>query len=267
MSKLFTTNYVVSNLKNKKIVLISDIHYYDKKMKDLLDSIYEKITLEKPNYICIPGDIIDERYIYDEEVFIGFLHKISFISPVIISIGNHEIKTKTDNDDYYDEKLFCKIRNIKNLYLLENESIELDDFSFTGLYFSKVAYKENRLAKKEVNHVINKYFPNGINSNKYKIVLCHSPFILIHAKETKLYKDCDLILSGHTHAGITPIFLNKLTKRVLVSPAKHILPKDSYGYLKEHKTIVSSGITRLSHFNVFRNFNFLFKGEVVIIKF
>ncbi len=265
MYKLFTTNYIISSKFNKKIVMISDIHYYDKKMSSILNEVVSEIKTIHPSYICIPGDIIDERYICDKEIFIDFLNELSSISPVIVSIGNHEIKTKTDHESFYDKKLFKEIRKINNLYLLENESIELDEFSFTGLYFKEEAYKENKSSEEEIRKVIDKYFRNGIKSDKYKIVLSHSPFVLASVKDSKLYQNSDLILSGHTHAGITPIIFHKITKRVFVSPAKHILPKDSYGYLKKHKTIVSSGIIRLSHFNPFRKFNFLFKGEIVVI--
>lgn len=267
MSKIFITNYEVSNNMNKKILLISDLHYYDQSMTSLLNTIYKKAMELEPNYICIAGDVVDERYIFDKEVLISFLKKLSSISPVMVCIGNHELKTKNEEDDFYDKTLFDEIRNIENLHLLENETFETNDFSFTGLYFNSLSYKENKKGKRAASKIVNEHFLDGIHSDKYKIVLSHSPYILINMKKSKLYKDADLILSGHTHAGISPLIMPRLTGKVLISPAKHLFPSNSYGYLKNNKTIVSSGIVRLSHFNPFHKFNFLFKGEIVLIKF
>jgi predicted MPP superfamily phosphohydrolase len=86
-------------------------------------------------------------------------------------------------------------------------------------------------------------------------------------KASKLYETSDLILCGHTHAGLTPRWFILLTGRCFITPHRRLFPKNSYGYLKENKTIVSAGITKLSHFNPFRYFNFLYSGEIVVIDF
>ena len=88
-------NYDVEGQINKKIVVLADIHYYDQKDMKKLNKIRDKVKDINPDYICIPGDLTDEAFIYDEDLLIKFLKGLSSICKVIISIGNHElIKTK-----------------------------------------------------------------------------------------------------------------------------------------------------------------------------
>ena len=59
--------YNISGNIDKTIVLISDIHYTNKKDIKHLYKVLNKIKRIRPNYICIPGDLIDKTYIKDEE--------------------------------------------------------------------------------------------------------------------------------------------------------------------------------------------------------
>ena len=132
--KIITKQYKIYSELNKKIVLISDIHYSNRNDIDNLNTILEKIKSVKPDYICIPGDIIDKSKIDDESLFIGWLKKISSISHVIISIGNHEYYIDKHNEvfglnkDFYD-----RLSRINNLYVLDNKNIVFDNINFIGL--------------------------------------------------------------------------------------------------------------------------------------
>jgi hypothetical protein len=267
MNRFYIAKYKVASTVTSRIVLISDIHYYNKKMKILLDKIVYKIKNLQPNYICIPGDFIDERDIYDKEYLLDFFSSLKDIAPVIISIGNHEVKNKHDKLDKMNQELFDDIKSIKNVYLMNNSSLEIDDIRFTCLTFPITSYKENKKSYLKTLETLTDKYPDGLLKNKYNVVLSHSPFTLLHKKvrTTNFYDSCDLILSGHTHGGLTPAFIANATKRVFITPEQHLFPKNSYGYLKSEKTIVSSGITKLSHFNPFRKFNFLFSSEIVVI--
>lgn len=268
MRKFKITNYSISSSVNKRIVLLSDIHYYDKKMVPLLDEIYSKVSLINPDYICIPGDFIDEREIFDEKYFLEFLKKLGSLCPVVISLGNHEAKTRKDCTDKVDEKFMNRIRYIDNVYLLDNSSWINNDIRFTGITLPYDAYDEKKTSYLSVLKILDKHFKEGFRKDKMNIVLSHSPYTLLYPKvmQHKLYTSVDLILSGHTHGGLTPAWICKLIKRTLITPQKHLFPKNSYGYLKKEKTIVSSGITKLSHFNPFRFFNFLFRSEIVVVE-
>lgn len=268
MTKFYFTKYEVSSTTNKRIVLISDIHYYNKKMYSLLENIYLNINAAKPDCICIPGDFIDERSIYDEEIFLNFLKKLGTICPVIISIGNHETKTKHDHLDQLNVSFMNQIDKIENIHLLNNTSWVHENIRFTGLTFPYESYTEKKESSKVVWNTLNEKFDKGVRKDKFNIVLSHSPYCLLYkkVKEHKLYQSADLVLCGHTHGGLTPPFLYRILNHAFISPQRHLFPKNSYGYLKEEKTIVSSGITKLSHMNPFRHFNFLFSSEIVIIE-
>ncbi len=268
MRNLKKTCYTVSAPIDSKIVLISDIHYYNGKMKNILDKIIAQTKILVPDYICIPGDFIDERTIYDEEVFLQFLTELSIICPVVISIGNHDVKNKIDKREHRNKHLFSCIENIKNIHFLDNTSWTSGKLCFTGLTLPWYSYQEKIDSYHKTLSTLHKHYPMGLEKKrKYNIVLSHSPFTLLHPKVIthKLYEDTNLILSGHTHGGLTPTFLLNLTKRAFITPKRHLFPKYAYGYIRDKKTIVSSGITKLSHVNPFKFLNFLYNGEIVII--
>lgn len=267
MTRFHIAKYKIKCSVDKRIVMLSDIHYYNKKMENVLCAIVRQIKRLEPNYICIPGDFIDERIIQDKEYFLIFLNSLKEIAPVTLSIGNHEVKTKKDKLEYMDQELFDEIRNISNVHLLNNASWESEHLRFTCVTFPFVSYEEKKKSYMKTLEALQKNYPDGLTKDKYNIVLSHSPFILLHneVQKTKFYRDSDLILSGHTHGGLTPAWIANLTHHVFITPEQHLFPKNSYGYLKKEKTIVSSGITKLSHFNPFHCFNFLFSSEIVVI--
>ena len=88
--KIQNKTYNIKSNINKKIVLISDIHYSSKKDIKNLNIVLDRIKKINPDYICIPGDTIDKSEIKDSVQFINWLKKLTKISKVIVSIGNHE---------------------------------------------------------------------------------------------------------------------------------------------------------------------------------
>ena len=68
MGKIIKKNYDIESKINKKIVLLSDIHYYNKKDIKKLNKILKKIQSINPDYICISGDLIDEAKSMNEEI-------------------------------------------------------------------------------------------------------------------------------------------------------------------------------------------------------
>lgn len=249
---------------NQKIVLISDIHYYDKRNIKHLNKLLDKIRKVSPNYICIPGDIIDQSKVHDEDDFIEWLHNLSKISKVIISLGNHEFYLSKQSKVYeLNDNLLKKIKSLDNVYLLDNENIIIDDINFIGVTLPPEYYhnEENQI------DILKYLYKFKTYKSYYNVLLCHSPINISNPNVLKNF-DIDLILCGHMHGGITPRILRFIFKnRGLVSPSKHLLPKVCYGKLKVCDTdiIITSGITVLSHINKFRRFNFLFESEMVTI--
>lgn len=249
-------------IKNKKIFLISDLHIGIGFNIKKLDKIKKEIEKEIPNYICIPGDIIDNTNIIKdkEDIVINFLKDISTNTKVIISLGNHDIcrliRDKKGKRWEYDKRddFFNKIRNIKNVYLLENEIYTDKDICFIGLSLSYEYYKTTgesiNILEKELNALNVK-----IDKNKYNVLLCHSPHRLTNERiiKTKIMKDIDLILSGHMHNGMVHPIMELIWKgnKGIITPTKELFPKAKVTRgrinLNDKNLIISGGITKLSN--------------------
>ena len=271
MGRIIKKNYDVEAKLNKKIVILSDIHYYSKKDIKKLNKVLKKLEFIKPNYICIPGDLIDEAKINDKELLLEWLTKLSKICKVIISVGNHELFITKKHIPTFNTGLIEQIKNIDNIIYLDNEIYNDSNINFIGITLPiDYYYKYN-----EDSEYFIKYFNEKFNKidNKYNILLCHSPISIANKEvidKLKIGKKINLVLSGHMHGGITPNWLKKLLKgRGLISPRRKILEKNCYGLNKINNTnfVISSGITVASHINSFRFLDIFFSSEISVINF
>lgn len=270
VSKVVFENYTVLNNKklDTKIVLISDLHYYDHNNMPIFNLVINEIEKINPDYICIPGDFIDGSTVYSEELFLGWLTNLGKICPIIMSYGNHDVKNKGNKTENRNNQLLDKITKIHNMHLLDNEIYEVNNIRFIGLTLPAKSYDEEHISIKCTKKQIETYFNEELKHDKYNILLAHSPLAILKHKieELPFIKSIDLILSGHTHGGLTPKWLSLvLVNRGLVSPMKHLLTKYEKGYIKEKRTIVSSGITKFSKVNPFHAFNRFTTSEITEI--
>ena len=268
MARISKVSYKVKSDLNKTIVLISDLHYYSKKDLAKLNLVLDEIKTIKPDFICIPGDFIDEARVYDLDLFVDYLNKLSKISKIVISIGNHDITIRKSSSEYYNKKLFEQIKKNKSIYLLNNEIKEIGNIRFIGINLG-FNYYDYTNSKNEFVKQFNKI--KEVDSKKYNILLCHCPMVVTKDEIVdKINSKVDLVLCGHMHGGITPKSLLKILKnRVLISPEKHhFFVKDSYGYIKKKNIeyIITSGVTKLSHSSHISFFDKLYSSEIVKIK-
>lgn len=260
--------YNLSNKYHRRIVLISDIHYYKKNIIQNLNELSKHIKSLNPDYICITGDLVDDQNIKDKDILINWLKDLSKISKVFISLGNHEFYYNHKLQDSYDKSLFDKIDRIKNVYVLNNQVHSEYGINFIGITLPKEYYDldEN---EQELIYFMNKKYPHL--SKGYNVLLVHSPATI--AQPDVIYnlrckKDINLILSGHMHAGLTFEWAKKILRgRGIIAPNYGFFKKYCYGIynIDDIKLIISSGITKLSKSHIFGVFNFLYKSEVVII--
>lgn len=263
--RIINKKYNLSNKLNKSIVLISDIHYYSKKDIILLNKVLDNIKKIKPDYICITGDTLDNSNINDLNLLIEWLSKLTNICKVIMVLGNHEYYYNKKNNIYkLNDSYINKIKNINNLYFLDNQNKVIDSINFIGLTLPIEHYQFFSENKEDFKRYIKNI---KINKKYYNILLCHSPINIV--KEEIINKiDVDLVLCGHTHGGIVPRFLRFIFKQSgLISPQKTLFPKNVYGNikLKNKNIIITSGIKVISesHFKILKN---LLASEVVEIK-
>lgn len=258
------TNYRVFNNKNinKRIVVLADIHYYQKSEIKRLNKISNDVFKLNPDYICIPGDMFDESFVKDEEIFIEWLKKLSNKFKIFIVLGNHDMIVYNTNKKVLNYKFLSHIDSINNIHVLLNDEIIVDDIRFIGFtyyhrYDDDSDYLVRHLNKKNYNY----------SSDKYNILLCHSPISMLERyDDIDIFNSIDLSIYGHMHGGLMPTMFRKIFKdRGFVNPRTYLFPKYCYGYIKKKKAIISTGITKLSHKNPFYKFNFLFRSEIVVI--
>lgn len=258
--KIINKIYNIEGHINKSIVLISDIHYSNKKDIKRLNYVLDNIKKIKPDYICIPGDITNKSIINDEEYLIDWLKKLTLICKVIVSIGNHEFYINKWKKIYgLNKELLKKISKIDNLYILDNKNIIIDEINFMGITIPIEYYKINKSVED-----YNKLF-DALKTNKkyYNILLCHSPVDIVNEELLK-NRNINLILCGHTHGGaVLEIFRPIFKNNGFISANYKLFPKNVYGMLQIESTaiITTSGLKVLP----FKLLNKLFSLEIVKI--
>lgn len=266
--KISKTYYKLDSSNNKRIILLSDIHYFNKKILPNLYEILNCIKKLNPDYICIVGDLVDDKNIKDQELLVKWLKDLSKICRVFISLGNHDFYYNHKPEDTYDKELFNEIDYLKNVYVLDNQVHSEYGINFIGVTLPN-DYYDNGEEKEDLIYFMNKKYP--FLSKGYNVMLIHSPYRISESrvlKKIKCHKNIDLILSGHMHGGLTFNFLKKILKgRGIINPQKGMFRKFCYGSYKVDKTdiIISSGITKLSKSHKIGMLDFLYDSEIVII--
>lgn len=266
------------DIKETKIVLFSDIHYYQGYKQKILDRLLTQTKIAQPDYICIAGDVLDYSSVSDFKVLFKWLEQLSNIAPLLVVLGNHDEKNgnmghwKSLKNKEYVEGL----KQLKNVYLLDNTTKTFNDISFYGFNLSYQYYEEQHedynIFKEEVKNL-----DPSFNKDNYNIILFHSPInIYKYIKENNKhpFNKCDLILSGHMHNGCLPYCIshpiNKLlkTSRSLISPLRKIFPDFSHGrlYNKVKDGYIYEGVCKFSKSTrFFHKLDFIYQKNIQII--
>lgn len=244
MSASNKTQITYSNIYNNKvtndikIASISDIHIFDKTNPKELEFIVKLLYFNKPNYICILGDLIDSPKLINknEEKIITFLNQLSKISPVFLILGNHDYISRNNNicREDYNKDFFKKIDNMDNINLLDDKIMYLDDITIMG-YTEKINVYHDRNINSFYNDFSKKEELYKIKKDKPGIALIHSPEPLRYLNNMNLLKSYDLILSGHYHNGCMPSFLEKvwpIKNGGIITSSRELFPKDVRGIEK-----------------------------------
>lgn len=262
--------YNSKTLKDITLIHLADIHFNKKTKDKKLEKIKEEIYKNNPDYIVITGDTIDEPSVLKDKQklkkLLIFLTDISNNSKVIISLGNHDI---FKNEDH---KFFKNLNDLKNIYVLNNESYVDESIYISGFTLpNKYYYNINREESKEllIEH-LQKYKKLTTNLPAFipKVSLIHSPMKLVDTDVLTILKEYDLLLSGHTHGGMVPKILSKFFKKNqgIIAPNKKILPDIARGKIernifnKKITIIITSGVTKLGEksASILSNLNFLY---------
>lgn len=252
-----TTDYIYNDKVNKDITIIhfADIHFSITSKLSRLLKLVDYVKKIKPDYIMITGDTIDNPSIIKKDKIkelIIFLTRLGEVSPVFISLGNHDI---ISNEDYL---FFESLNSIKNINILNNKSYQDKNICVIGMtlpsnYYYNISRKESSAV---LVHFINNEFKELHHTNKVVpiILLVHSPICLNNQEVLKAMQNADIVLSGHTHRGMVPKCLDILFKdnRGIIAPNKEFFPKVAKGKMeydingKKITIIINGAITKLS---------------------
>lgn len=159
------------------IVMLSDLHVGYHNPVGELNRWVTLVNREHPDLVLIAGDIIDGhmRPLIDEGMASAFRR---LQAPVVACLGNHEYYSGIDN-----ALLFYRQAGIR---LLRDEAIDTLGINIVG--------RDDRTNKHRKSlHTL----MNGLDRNRYTIVLDHQPYHLEEAER----EGADFQLSGHTHYG------------------------------------------------------------------
>lgn len=197
------------DVKDSLILCISDLHYTKKLGFNLLYLLNEKIKNINPNYICFLGDLCDDDS-YDD--VINWLNNLSKVAPIYFIYGNHDIEKYKIEDKTYRVHSYLpadiknQIQNIDNLSILkDNESESINGINFIGANYYHYTHVDDLIT------YMNRHTPN-FDQNDFNIILSHNPKIMEIKTFEKLnrnyQKNINCIISGHTHNGLVPPFLD-----------------------------------------------------------
>ena len=272
-----TTRYDLYNKNNIKIMIMSDIHF-SKCVKDKkLNYITKYINKEQPNYILIPGDLIDSNndieVLNEKDRLINWLKEISKNTITLISLGNHDIFRRINGKRVYfkNEELINEIDNINNIYVLDNTNYEDDN-----IYVSGITQNYKYFEHENIEILLDDLEKNNLiihpNNDKLKILLIHSPSNLDKQIIMEKLIDFDYIICGHMHNRCVPPMLSEIWRstRGIITPTKKFFKKYERNTLKhkDDKILVNGPVTTFQHVSgFFKVFNFLFPTYISIMNF
>lgn len=252
------SRYTVSSEKvsgSFRILFLSDLHgrSFGKNNRRLLS----KIEAEKPDLICMVGDIVN-RDADDEEVsaMCELIHAAAQIAPVYFSLGNHEASyIKANGTALADRLTAAGAIVLDNRYLdLSIRSTDVRIGGYSGCY--RIPHMDTGDPEEQTR--LTAFADDFEDTDRFKLLLNHIPLIWLDWD----YRDrfpVDLVLSGHYHGGIVRI---PILEQGLYAPYVGKLPPYTKGMFEGKKAtcILTTGMAGQS--GIPRFFN---PPEIVVV--
>lgn len=255
MIKIRINNYVLSSPKldkNKKIINMSDIHSNIEALKKIRKILEQEKSKEKVDCICIPGYVVDTIDDFRNEQMIKELSKIGNITKTFISLGNHEFIGSDCKKYMY---FFNELSSCSNCSCLVHEcdSEILDKDIIINAINMPLSYYEDGESKISAHKFIEKIKLN-VEESKFNILLSHTPNWIFKNNKVinnlKILENIDMILCGHNHGGLMPVFLQDIINNHygLVGPYSKIFQPNAYGTYNDEgiSILISNGVTKIS---------------------
>ena len=295
MKAMNITNYKLYNDKNNeefRICSMSDLHY-NEKLKMILSNI-EKL---RPNYMMIPGDLIDSTdsiiELKNKRRLLLWLKEMSEISKIFISLGSHDYyklsidgnKSKDNWNLEFVSNFIEEINDEKNINVLNNDSYKDNNIFVTG-YTQSIEYYNPLLNKKSgifTHNCENKQVMleelkklkdkiQNIPNDTVNFMMIHSPIYLKDKEIIENINEYDYYISGHMHNGLVPPVINELWKssRGIIGPTRDLFPKNARNTLryKNDKLIVNGALSTFhENHGMFSKLNFIYPSYMCVIDF
>lgn len=229
-----TVNKQVEEIDSLNVVLIADLHMGYSIGEDHIKEMVEKVNAQKPDIICIAGDIYDNDFdaVKDPDAIAEELSNMSSTYGTYACWGNHDVNQVIlggftfDNEPVieHDSRMDDFLRKAK-INLLADETVLIDDkFYVSGRVDGEKPATENG-ARKTPDELL-----KGIDNSKPIFMIYHEPDEFSEISEA----GTDLLLCGHTHDG-------QLFPANIITAIKW---ENSCGYLKKGNmhNIVTSGV-------------------------
>lgn len=197
MHRVTVTEYTVSTDKNIRskgydIVFLSDLHFGTTMEQEQLEKYCAEISARRPDAVILGGDIVDESTTLSQvrESF-RTLGEIDSAYGVWYVYGNHDKGAYDSACDYTPEELAEAVSQA-GIGILEDETVMLNgELSLTGRR-DRLDARRNKITRKKTKTLLKK-----AAQDSYHILADHQP----RKMEENEDAGCDLMLSGHTHAG------------------------------------------------------------------
>ena len=248
--------YTDKDIEDFRLAVFSDLHYYEKYSKKLLNKIIKQVRDANADYIVIVGDILDSSDCTQLDGLKDFLTTLAKITTTIVIVGNHDAKEGYRHhwSSNTNEELIELLNSIDNLYCLDDSNYINKGICFYGFNMSYEYYDKNEpyeLFEEEMKELKPK-----LSDKNYNITLVHSPINIYRYLKNNIGHELnktDLILSGHMHNGCLPYWFSNMinktfhTSRSFASPNKAYFPKYGQGRVYERDGYIYQGIKKFSH--------------------
>ena len=179
-----------------RLVLLSDLHYGVSMSDGQLQKIADRISRENPDIVVLDGDIVDENTTSEQmKSAFHILGTIDSKYGIYYTYGNHDKNNYSTTPNYTAEQLAETIKR-NDIQILEDDTAVINDEVVLIGRADRGYGNENRQTIFDLTSKLDK--------KQEWVVLDHQPADYENVKKA----GCDIILSGHTHAGqIWPVGL------------------------------------------------------------
>lgn len=164
----------------RRLVFISDVHLGQIYNERRVENIVEVINAQRPDLVCIGGDLFDGTTAPDIKKFAAPLAGIKAPLGTYFITGNHE--------EYGDANAFMAAIRAAGVRVLEDELVDVEGVQLVGVDYTASANKDAFRAILE---------RLSIDTQKPAILLRHEPKDVGVGEQAGI----SLQLSGHTHLG------------------------------------------------------------------